>query len=58
MIKIIIAFLGAFAICFFGIKGFRDLSRKDKWALTKLLAYSTICAMLALACLAIIVFIF
>lgn len=58
MIKIIIAFLVVFAICFFGIKGFRDLSGKDKWALTKLLAYSTICAMLALACLAIIVFIF
>ncbi len=35
MIKIILAFLVVFGVCYFGIKGYRDLSGKDKWALTK-----------------------
>ncbi len=58
MIKIILAFVIAFAICYFGIKGFRDLTGKDKWALTKLVGYSTICAVLAIAILISIVVIF
>lgn len=58
MIKIILAFLIAFAICFFGIKSFRDLSGKDKWALTKLVGYSTICAVLAITLLVLIVILF
>ena len=58
MIKIILAFFIAFGICYFGIKGYRDLSGKDKWALTKLVGYSTICAVLAIAILISIVIIF
>ncbi len=58
MIKIILAFVIAFAICYFGIKGFRDLTGKDKWALTKLLGYSTLCAVLAIAVLIGIVVVF
>jgi hypothetical protein len=58
MIKIILAFLIAFIICFLGIKGFRELTGKDKWALTKLFAYSTMCALLAIAILVVIVIIF
>jgi len=58
MIKIILAFLIAFGICFLGIKGFRNLTGKDRWALTKLLAYSTICSLLAIAILVLIVILF
>lgn len=58
MIKIILAFLVAFAICYFGIKSFRDLTGKNKWALTKLVGYSTLCAVLAIAILVSIVIIF
>jgi hypothetical protein len=58
MIKIVLAFLIAFGICFFGIKGYRDLSGKDKWALTKLFAYSIICALTAIVLLIMIVVLF
>ena len=58
MIKILLSFLIAFGICFFGIKGYRDLTKKDKWALTKLIAYSTLCALLAIAFLILIVILF
>jgi len=58
MIKIILAFLIAFGICYVGIKGFRDLTGKDKWALTKLLAYSTMCALMAIGLLISIVVLF
>jgi hypothetical protein len=58
MIKIILAFFIAFIICFLGIKGFRELTGKDRWALTKLFAYSTMCVLLATAILAVIVTIF
>lgn len=58
MIKIILAFLIAFAICFFGIKGYRDLAGKDKWALVKLVGYSSLCAGLAIAILVSLVVLF
>jgi hypothetical protein len=58
MVKIILAFLITFGICYFGIKSFRDLSGKDKWALTKLLAYSTMCALTAIVLLTLIVVLF
>jgi hypothetical protein len=58
MIKIILAFFIIFGICYFGIKGYRDLSGKDKWALTKLLAYSTMCALTAVVLLILIVILF
>jgi|APGre2960657373_1045057.scaffolds.fasta_scaffold315146_2 hypothetical protein len=58
MIKIILAFLVAFGICYFGIKGYRDLSGKDKWALTKLLGYSILCALTAIVLLMLVVILF
>jgi putative effector of murein hydrolase LrgA (UPF0299 family) len=58
MIRIIFAFLIVFGLFFFGIKAFRDLTKKDKWTLTKYLAYSTICAMLTTAFLVTIVILF
>ena len=58
MIKLWLVFLIAFGICYFGIRGYRDLSGKDKWALTKLLAYSTMCALTAIGLLILIVVLF
>jgi hypothetical protein len=58
MIKIILAFLFAFGLCFLGIKGYRDLSGKDKWALTKLIGYSILCALTAIVLLMLIVILF
>jgi hypothetical protein len=47
MAKIILAFLAVFALFFFGIKVFRSLSGMEKWTLTKYLAYSILCTLLA-----------
>jgi len=58
MIKIILAFLIAFGIFYVGIKSFRDLTGKDKWALTKLLAYSTMCGLTAIVLLILVVVLF
>jgi hypothetical protein len=58
MIKIILAFFIAFGICYFGIKGYRDLSGKDKWALTKLIGYSVLCSFTAIVLLMLIVILF
>jgi len=58
MFKIILAFLFVFGLFFFGIRAVRDMTGKDKWALTKLVGYSIICAVLTLAALIAIVVIF
>ena len=58
MIKILFAFIIAFGICFFGIKGYRSLSNKDKWALTKLIAYSALCATISIIFLTLLVILF
>ena len=58
MIKILIAFLLAFAICYFGIDAYRKLTGKEKWALTKLAGYSIICAVLAIGILSAFVILF
>jgi hypothetical protein len=58
MIKLWLAFLFVFGLCFLGIKGYRDLSGKDKWALTKLLGYSILCALMAIVLLMLIVILF
>jgi hypothetical protein len=58
MIKIILAFLVVFGVCYFGIKGYRDLSGKDKWALTKLLGYSILVASLTIVVMTLIVILF
>ena len=51
MFKIILAFLFVFGLFFFGIKTVREMTGKDRWALTKLIAYSIICAVLTTAAL-------
>ena len=58
MIKIILAFLVVFGVCYFGINGYRDLSGKEKWALTKLLGYSILVAVLTLVVLIVFVIAF
>lgn len=54
MVKIVVAFLIVFAIFYFGIQGYRDLSGKDKWALAKLIGYSLLCALTAVVLLMLI----
>jgi hypothetical protein len=58
MIKIILSFLFVFALFFFGIFALREMSGKERWALTKLGIYSTICAVLTTVALTFFVLIF
>jgi len=58
MIRMIFVFLVLYAVFFFGILGFRQLSGKQKWELTKMLTYSAMCAILAVIFLIVIVFLF
>ena len=58
MIRMLLAFCIAFAIFYFGIAGFRNLTGKDQWALVKLLSYSVACAILAIVFLVALVVIF
>ena len=58
MIRIILAFVIVFLITFFGIKMFTQLSGKEKWVLTKLLAYSMVCAIITIVFLISIVLLF
>jgi hypothetical protein len=58
MFKIVLMFVIVFAIFFFGIQSARSLSGKEGWALTKLVTYSIICAVLTIAALTTIVLIF
>jgi hypothetical protein len=58
MFRVILAFLVIFGLFFFGIKAVRDMTGKEIWSMTKLLTYSLVCAILALATLISIVVIF
>lgn len=51
MMKMISTFAIVFAIFFFGIQAFRSLSGKEKWHISKLLAYSMTCAILSVIAL-------
>jgi uncharacterized membrane protein (DUF4010 family) len=46
MFKIILMFVIVFAIFFFGISALRSMNGKEGLALTKLVGYSIICAVL------------
>lgn len=46
MARFLFVFLVTFLIFFFGIKSYVALSGKEKWELTKLLAYSFGCVIL------------
>jgi hypothetical protein len=58
MIRMFLAFFIVFFVMYYGIPAFRNLSGKDKWDLTKLVVYSTICAILSIVVLSFIVIIF
>lgn len=56
--RAIIAFLFLFLLFYFSILSARALTGKETWALTKMLAYSLFCAILASLVLLGIVFVF
>lgn len=58
MARIILAFLFVFGMFYFGIDAFRKLTGREKWDLTKLVAYSIICAVLTIVVLALFVITF
>lgn len=58
MVKMLFAFLISFGICWFGIKGYRNLTLKDKWSLAKLTGYSILCSTLAMVFLTVFVILF
>lgn len=58
MVRGILIFLITCAIVYTAIEGFRVLSGKQRWALTKSIGYSLLIASTATAILAAVVFIF
>jgi len=58
LIKIIMAFLFVFGLFFFGIKAVRNMNGQDQLALTKLLMYSIMCALMTVVSLIVIVVLF
>ena len=58
MFKVVLAFVLIFVLFFLGIKTVRNLTGKEALALTKILGYSIICAVLTVSVLISIVVIF
>jgi hypothetical protein len=58
MSKMIIGFLGIFAVVFFAIQGFVAARREEKLQLAKVLGYSLLCSTVATAIAAAIVILF
>jgi len=58
MIKVLLFFVLIFALFFLGIKTLRNVTGKEALALTKIIGYSIICAVLTVAVLISIVVIF
>jgi hypothetical protein len=58
MIKVLLFFVLIFALFFLGIKTVRNLTGKDALALTKIVGYSIICAVLTVSVLISIVVLF
>ena len=58
MIKIILAFLFVFFVFYFGIQSVRSMKGQDQLALTKLLVYSIMCALMTVVSLIVIVVLF
>lgn len=58
MIRVIAIWLMLSAAIGFGILAFRQLSGKEKWELTKLIACATMCSLIAVVVLGIIVAVF
>jgi hypothetical protein len=58
MIKVLLFFVLIFVLFFLGIKTIRNITGKEALALTKIVGYSIICAVLTVAVLISIVVIF
>ena len=58
MIKIITMWVLLSVAIGFGIMAFRQMSGKEQWQLTKLLAYATMCSLAAVVLLGIFVVLF
>jgi len=58
MFRIVFAFLILFGVFFFGLKAFKEITKEEKWELTKLTVYSMLCSLLALGALTIFVVLF
>ena len=58
MIKIVTMWLILSVAIGFGIIAFRQLGGKQQWQLTKLLAYATMCSLVAVVLLGIVVVLF
>jgi hypothetical protein len=58
MIKVLLFFVLIFALFFLGIRTLRNITGKDALALTKIIGYSIICAVLTVAVLISIVVLF
>jgi hypothetical protein len=58
MIKVLLFFVLIFVLFFLGIKTVRNLTGKDALALTKIVGYSIICAVLTVSVLISIVVLF
>ena len=58
MIRVLFMFVLLFGAFWIGISVFRTLTGKEKWELTKIVVYATICAVLTLLVLVGIVILF
>jgi hypothetical protein len=58
MIKVLLFFVLIFALFFLGIKTLRNITGKEALALTKIVGYSIVCAVLTVAVLISIVVLF
>jgi uncharacterized membrane protein len=58
MFRFILLFAILAALIHFGITGWRSLSGKDRWSLTKTLGYSIIVSLLAVVVMTILVILF
>jgi len=58
MIRVVFAFAIIFSLFFFGIRSARSMTGQEQWALTKLLAYSALCAILTFVFLITLVVLF
>jgi hypothetical protein len=58
MIRVILAFAILAALIHFGITGWRSMTGKERWSLTKTVSYSIIVSLLAIVVMMFIVVIF
>ena len=58
MIKILMIFAIVFFVVFFGIDLLRRLTGAEKWQLTKMLGYATLCSVITIAALSAFVLLF